>query len=108
MQVLFIPWLQTPTAWDSPAKEVFNFFFFIFLNYSTKPCLLLNIETSMKSCVKTLKREGAQALSPEVRLVGEGPAGPVFTQLQEYRDIFTKMLSYLTYCSAVSHVPFFP
>lgn len=49
-----------------------------------------------KQLSKTLKSEGAQALSPKVPIVSEGPSRFVCMRLQEYKDIFTKMVSHLT------------
>lgn len=57
---------------------------------------------------KNTKTESAQAPSPEVHMVREGASRPVFMHLQAYGDVLTKVVSHLTYCAAVSHVPFSP
>lgn len=61
-------------------------------------------------CIETIKSEDGQALSAEVRIVSEGPSRSVLMHVQAYKDIFTKIVSYLTHCSTVcfSHTFFIP
>lgn len=40
------------------------------------------------SCIKTLKSEGGQALSPEVPIVSEGPSRSVLMHVKAYRHFY--------------------